>query len=203
MINDKTIIDGEDDGDFLRNNAVPLPNAGSSVLQNMALGSLGSSDGINIDQKISPWLQKQHSSISQGNVSSSSGGSLLAGLPISDLKKEQRRDWQDNNGRGNRPKKNRQRNNERQNRKKGNRGSGRDFRREDIFGNNDRQRGGRNKKRGNKKMSLKADWAKALGSYPVVSSGMLTSTTLHISYYFYNTFNLSIKLFYIHFIVHN
>ena len=170
MINDKPMIGNQGNGDVLQNNAVPLPNAGSSVLQNVAVGGLDSTDGVHLQQQISPWLQRQHSSVSQGNISTSSGGSLLAGIPLSDLKKEQRRDWSDN-GRGNRPKNKRQRKNDRENRKKrkGNRGN-RDFGRDGIFGKNDRQRGSRKDKRGNKKKN-KADWAKALGSYPVVSSG--------------------------------
>ena len=185
MINDKLIIDNEDHGDMLQNNAVPLPNAGSSsILQNLAAGSLASNDGIQLQQQISPWLQRQHSPLnSQGNASSSSssGGSLLAGIPLSDLKKEQRRDWSSNNGRGNRSKnKQRQRKNDRENRKKrkgNNRRNNRDFGRDDIFGKNDRQRGGgRKEKRGNKS---KADWAKALGSYPVVSSGKATDFIVH------------------------
>ena len=178
MINDKPIIDNEDNGDALKNNAVPLPNAGSSILQNVAAGGVDSSDGIHLQQQISPWLQRQQSSGSQGNISTAAGGSLLVGIPLSDLKKEQRRDWSDN-GRGNRSKNKRQRKIERENRKKrkGNRGGGRlkgDFRPEDlIFGKNDRQRGSMKQFRGNKKKSRKADWAKALGSYPVVSSGKL------------------------------
>ena len=141
MINDKPMMDNENNGDALQNNAVPLPNAGSSVLQNVAVGGLDSSGEIQLQQKISPsWLQQQHSVASQGNRSTSSGGSLLAGIPLSDLKKEQRRDWSDN-GRGNRPKNKRQRKNDRENRKrrKGNRGN-RDFVRDDIYGKNGRQR---------------------------------------------------------------
>lgn len=170
MINDKPMIGNQGNGDVLQNNAVPLPNAGSSVLQNVAVSGLDSSDGIHLQQQISPWLQRQHSSVSQNNISTSSGGSLLAGIPLSDLKKEQKRGWSDN-GRGNRPKNKRQRKNDRENRKrrKGNRGN-RDFGRDLVFEKNDRQRGSRKDKRGNKKKS-KADWAKALGSYPVVSSG--------------------------------
>merc|ERR1711981_540261 len=113
MINEKPMVGNQGNGDVLQNNAVPLPNAGSSVLQNVALGGLDSSAGIHLQQQISPWLQRQHSSVSQSNISTSSGGSLLAGIPLSDLKKEQRRDWSDN-GRGNRPKNKRQRKNDRE-----------------------------------------------------------------------------------------
>lgn len=185
MANDKTMYDNKDTGDVLKNNAVPLPNPRSSILQSVATGSLGSTDGIQIQPPISPWLQRQHSSVSQGNTTSSSGGSLLAGIPLSDLKKEQTRNWSDDNGRANRSKNKRQRKNNRENRKKrkGGRGSRKDFGRQDIFGKNDRQRNGRKDKRGNnKKKSNKADWAEALGSYPVVSSGKCIFILRHSCY---------------------
>ena len=185
MISDKTMYNNKDNGDVLKNNAVPLPNPRSSILQAVAPGSLGSADGIQVQPPISPWLQRQHSSVSQGNTTASSGGSLLAGIPLSDLKKEQTRNWSDNDGRANRSKNKRQRKNNRENRKKkrkGGRGSRKDFGRQDIFGQNDRQRNGRKDKRGNNnKKSSKADWAQALGSYPVVSSGKCISI-LNYSY---------------------
>ena len=172
MINDKPIIDNQGNGDGLENNAVPMPNLGSEIIQHGAAGSiLGSSDGFRSQQQISSWLQRQPASSLHGNMSAPPGRSLLAGMPLSNLKKEQRRDWSDS-GRGNRSKKKRDRKNDRENKKKrrGNRGGGRDFDREDIFGTNDRKRGNLKQNRGT--MKKREDWAKALGSYPVVSAGM-------------------------------
>ena len=171
MINDKVDYDNKDNGDVLKNNAVPLPNVGSSILQSVATGSVGSTDGIQVQP--SPWIPRQHSSMSQGNSTAPAGGSLLAGIPLSELKKEESKNWSDD-VRENRSKNKRQRKNNRENRKKrkGSRGSRKDFGRQDVYGKDDRQQNNRKDKRGNnKKKSKKADWAQALGSYPVVSSG--------------------------------
>ena len=178
MINEKLITNKEDTGDALKDNAVPLPNVGSLILQNAAhSGSLDASAGINLQaQQLSPWLNRQQPLISKGNASTNPGGSLLVGIPLSDLKKDQRMDWSDG-GRGSRAKNKRRRKNSRENRKnrKRNRGNRGDFGRESIFDRNDRQRVSLIKEvRGNKKRSRKSDWAAALGSYPVVSSGNST-----------------------------
>ena len=95
-----------------------------------------------------------------------------SGIPLSELKKEETMNWSDD-GHENRSKNKRQRKNNRENRKKrkGGRGSRKDFGRQ-VYGKDDRQLNSRKSKRGNnKKKSNKADWAQALGSYPVVSSG--------------------------------
>ena len=170
MIADKLAYDEKDNGDVLKNNAVPLPNVGSSILQSVATGVVGSTDGIQAQP--SPWMPRQQSSISQGNLTAPAGGSLLAGIPLSELKKEETMNWSDD-GHENRSKNKRQRKNNRENRKKrkGGRGSRKDFGRQ-VYGKDDRQLNSRKSKRGNnKKKSNKADWAQALGSYPVVSSG--------------------------------